>query len=778
MPKFSDAPPQETADAAQPRSGKRGPYVRKDDIKQAVKGREADVARALGIAWHGGDHINCPYPDHLDRDPSWRLMEDGNAVCTCRSAHSIFDVVIALEGGDFESAKLRVAQLLHRDDLIIDQDEPDEGVTVAQIAEAKLLPVEWLRGTLGWTDLSNRGKYHNRPPAVGIPYHDKDGNRWFRIRLSLRGGKKRFVWKKGDRGAPLYGAHWIDALKGVPYVFLVEGESDCATLWFNGIPALGLPGADGWNEERHASLLDDATVIFVPIEPDKGGERIMAWLPRSRIASRVRVIHMAPAAKDVSALYIQDPATFAHRLGVLMEASEPVKLPEKPAEGGNDEKGDVTIDDFYAYMPERKALFVPKRELWPLRSIDDLIPPLSKEMTASEWITKHRPVHGMTWLPGEGVVIDGKVMVEGGWVYRESFRCFNRYLKPRIRLGDPKRAERWVKHTRLLYPGDAEHIFNWLAHRVQRPGDKINHILVLGGAGGIGKDSILDPVKYAVGDSNFQDVPASVICGAQFNGYSASVILRISEARDFGEGNRFQFYEHLKIYGASPPDVIRVNEKNIKEYYVKNLVGIVITTNHKTDGMYLPREDRRHYVAWSEVPKPEKEPTDESPLCEQYFDDFHDWLQHGGGNEDVAAFLMALDLSQFNPKAPPKQTDAFLDIAEANQPQEESELLDALDRLNSPEAVTVRRIAAAANDGLAFWLRDRKNRRLIPGKLERCGYVRVPNPDSPSDGRWILPNWDEPPHAERHTVYAPKALSAPKRYEAVQVLVAFGEAKP
>ena len=49
----------------------------------------------------------------------------------------------------------------------------------------------------------------------------------------------------------------------------------------------------------------------------------------------------------------------------------------------------------------------------------------------------------------------------------------------------------------------------------------------------------------------------------------------------------------------APPDVLRVNEKHLKEYYVLNCLGLIITTNHQTDGLYLPADDRRHYVAWS-----------------------------------------------------------------------------------------------------------------------------------------------------------------------------------
>ncbi len=77
--------------------------------------------------------------------------------------------------------------------------------------------------------------------------------------------------------------------------------------------------------------------------------------------------------------------------------------------------------------------------------------------------------------------------------------------------------------------------------------------------------------------------------------------MRVSEARDLGEVNRYSFYEHLKAIIAAPPDVLRVDEKNLREYNVPNLCGVIITTNHKTDGIFLPADDRRHYVAWSDL---------------------------------------------------------------------------------------------------------------------------------------------------------------------------------
>ena len=137
---------------------------------------------------------------------------------------------------------------------------------------------------------------------------------------------------------------------------------------------------------------------------------------------------------------------------------------------------------------------------------------------------------------------------------------------------------------------------------MQRPEEKINHALVLGGAQGIGKDTLLEPVKRAVGPWNFREVSPQQMLG-RFNGFLKSVILRVSEARDLGDVNRFQFYDHMKAYTAAPPDVLRVDEKNLREHSVLNCRGVIITTNHKADGIYLPADDRRHFVAWSDLTK-------------------------------------------------------------------------------------------------------------------------------------------------------------------------------
>jgi hypothetical protein len=48
---------------------------------------------------------------------------------------------------------------------------------------------------------------------------------------------------------------------------------------------------------------------------------------------------------------------------------------------------------------------------------------------------------------------------------------------------------------------------------------------------------------------------------------------------------------------------LRINEKNRQPYFIPNLLFAVMTTNFKTGGIYLPKDDRRHYVCWSKVEK-------------------------------------------------------------------------------------------------------------------------------------------------------------------------------
>jgi hypothetical protein len=427
-----------------------------------------------------------------------------------------------------------------------------------------------------------------------------------------------------------------------------------------------------------------------------------------------------------------------------------VDMPLDTAEG-------VSIDDFHSYMVMHSYIFAPTRELWPASSINGRISPIPvdekgkpKMISASAWLDQNRPVEQMTWAPGEPMLIRNRIISDGGWIARAGVTCFNLYRPPTIELGNPAEAGPWLDHAHKVYPNEAERIIKWLAHRVQKPAEKINHAIALGGAQGIGKDTLLEPVKRAVGPWNFSEVSPKHMLG-RFNGFLRSVILRVSEARDLGDVDRFQFYDHLKSYTAAPPDVLRVDEKNLREYAVPNCVGIIITTNHKADGIYLPADDRRHFVAWSDLTKDD--------FDEGYWAKLWAWYNNGG-HRHVAAYLAKLDIGGFDPKAPPPKTQAFWEIVDASRAPEDAELRDAIDAIGSPAALTLAQIAGRATGDFAEWLRDRKNARRIPHRLEDCGYVAVRN-DGAKDGLWKI-------DGRRQVIYAKTELPLRDRIRAAQ----------
>jgi putative DNA primase/helicase len=105
-------------------------------------------------------------------------------------------------------------------------------LTVSRLAEAKRLPAVFLQ-ELGLRDAQE---------GVAIPYRNNLGKVLFeRTRLSLD-GERRFLQPTGVSLVP-YGLERLKGLREPGSLILVEGESDCWTLWQSGLLALGLPGS-------------------------------------------------------------------------------------------------------------------------------------------------------------------------------------------------------------------------------------------------------------------------------------------------------------------------------------------------------------------------------------------------------------------------------------------------------------------------------------------------------------------------------------------------------
>lgn len=59
-------------------------------MREAFRGHERAILAALGINWYGArktsGHIRCPFPNHEDKNPSWRFDEKADGwICSCGS---------------------------------------------------------------------------------------------------------------------------------------------------------------------------------------------------------------------------------------------------------------------------------------------------------------------------------------------------------------------------------------------------------------------------------------------------------------------------------------------------------------------------------------------------------------------------------------------------------------------------------------------------------------------------------------------------------------------
>ena len=111
-------------------------------------------------------------------------------------------------------------------------------------------------------------------------------------------------------------------------------------------------------------------------------------------------------------------------------------------------------------------------------------------------------MHQVTWSPGDPEIIEGRLLNQGGWSERRDIRAYNLYSTTDDRAGRPGPGRPVGRSRAAALPRARGPHHRWFAHRVQRPLEKVNHALLLGGAQGIGKDTILKPVREAVGPWN------------------------------------------------------------------------------------------------------------------------------------------------------------------------------------------------------------------------------------------------------------------------------------
>jgi hypothetical protein len=259
----------------------------------------------------GYDQAMICCPAHLDRTPSLsvKLTED--------------KILLKCHAG-CETDKILEALNLAWKDLFAKESRP----TVEELAQIKKLPVSFLA----------KLKLKNFKGGVLIPYWDAngqqyieaDGKPFLRYRASLFGDAK--VRSRKGTQAKVYGLFLRGAWKDDSLV-LVEGESDCWTLWHHDIPAYGLPGASNV-KPLQAEDLAGFKRIFICQESDQAGSQFVRNVARrlKQLKFKGQVFRVSCGEyKDPSELHCAQPDKFKERWAAILAEAEPLDLDEAAA---------------------------------------------------------------------------------------------------------------------------------------------------------------------------------------------------------------------------------------------------------------------------------------------------------------------------------------------------------------------------------------------------------------------------------------------------------------
>ena len=319
----------------------------------------------------------------------------------------------------------------------------------------------------------------------------------------------------------------------------------------------------------------------------------------------------------------------------------------------------VRETDFYmdfVYVAEQNQFYNPKKRLW-----------LTPEAFQNAHGHHDNEARTEALLNGRVRKVDRVDYAPGmPYIFNEQGTTYVNGWSGEIEKGVPGCVQRWLDHFDVLgWQADKKHMLQFMAFTLRHPERKINHILILGGGEGNGKDFILYPLSRAMrNDSTTIDGDELL---RDFNDFLLGTkYLHINEA-DLGDRREANaIHNRLKPIAASPPSHLRVNQKGIRPILIRNVVNSTMTTNSAVP-IGVKNTTRRYYAVWTEL-SVRDENGQMSREWQAYWDDRWKWMRDCEGWKACVDYLHTqVDLSDFDPGAVPYVTDYMKSIQEASE---------------------------------------------------------------------------------------------------------------
>ena len=232
--------------------------------------------------------------------------------------------------------------------------------------------------------------------------------------------------------------------------------------------------------------------------------------------------------------------------------------------------------------------------------------------------------------------------------------------------GHPGEVNRWLDHWAAMGWSEHQgHMLKFMAYTILHPEKKINHMIMLGGREGIGKDYLLYPLIKAMGNNSTTIDGEELLTG--YHGYILRTKhLHINEAELGSRQEATAVSNKLKPLVCAPPDTIRVNEKFMKAMEVRNILNCTMTTNSQLPLRLSNGPSRRVYACWSNLNVLDGYDQMREEWVE-YWDDRWEWMTTGGAEACIWYLKNCVDISKFNPAQPPPMTEFLREIHESSK---------------------------------------------------------------------------------------------------------------
>ncbi len=222
-----------------------------------------------------GDNLTGLCPFHQDAKNSFSVnLLTGQWHCFSENISGNFVTFWAkLRGVDNQQAYKEILEKYG----VSDRQAPPEprcgglaSYSVGQYSADKHLPEDFL------TEVCRAETKRDRDGTtyLAMPYFKEDGQP---AAVRKRYGGKEFRWQKGSKGnVCLYGEWRLPEFRKNGWAVLAEGESDTQSLWYMGIPAIGIAGASMF--KAHQTEVLKGLQLYIHKEPDRGGETFVQLL--------------------------------------------------------------------------------------------------------------------------------------------------------------------------------------------------------------------------------------------------------------------------------------------------------------------------------------------------------------------------------------------------------------------------------------------------------------------------------------------------------------------